>query len=431
MPSKLLKIFSASIFTFFLLAGLGRKALLHRVSDSGYAETIELQVKPHHKQEVHTELKGFTTIVLEFPEFTELIDFYLLTPHGDSFPVRILTRPELNEPRRSAMFMTDHKNRELTVYSGNYKGPLKIFLVGAPPLSIQTPQILYKSGSECSKPAFIASEIWREGLPDPVPGRTVQKVDHLIVHHSAGSNNVTDFTQAVRNIYLYHLEVNGWDDVGYNYLIAPNGQVYQGRDDLGEGPEDNIKGAHFCGKNTGTMGVCLMGNYDEVEVPDSAFSSLIQLLTWKSVKENMDPREYIIHPPGGSETLGRIAGHRDGCATRCPGDNAYALLDELKDSVYNRFVKCAPATSIIRENVQDLVISPNPVAFPMDLDIPGKGHSLFYRILNMEGKTLYENRVVGKTIDPDIRLNGGYYFLEVTNRDNGILYVGKFAVNPP
>lgn len=49
---------------------------------------------------------------------------------------------------------------------------------------------------------------------------------------------------------------NGWDDVGYHYLIHPNGKIYEGR-------KIYHKGSHVAGANTGKIGILLLGDYDE------------------------------------------------------------------------------------------------------------------------------------------------------------------------
>src|SRR5690606_5894496 len=116
------------------------------------------------------------------------------------------------------------------------------------------------SANHCSEPQMIDPSHWRAGLPQPKGSPVFTSVNHIIIHHSAGSNLVTDFTNEVRNIYLYHTNVNGWDDIGYNFLIAPNGTIYQGRDGRGIVEKDYVMGAHMCGRNSGTMGICLLGD---------------------------------------------------------------------------------------------------------------------------------------------------------------------------
>ena len=118
----------------------------------------------------------------------------------------------------------------------------------------------------------------------------------MIIHHSAGavSKDKSNYDQEVRNIYKFHTQTYQWDDIGYNFLIAPNGDLYQGRDDQGKDSPDNIKGAHFCHKNSNTMGVCLLGNFNETTPASPAIRTLEELITWKLKKISMSSGTEII-----------------------------------------------------------------------------------------------------------------------------------------
>ncbi len=184
----------------------------------------------------------------------------------------------------------------------------------------------------CSEPALIEQEVWREGLPAPEYQRATSVVQHVIVHHSAGSNTSTDYENVVRNIYLFHTMDRGWSDIGYNYLIAQDGTIFEGRSPGGQAVDrDNIRGAHFCGQNTGTMGICLLGNYETAVPTEASLASLIHLTAWKVNKENLNPFNKIPH--AANPSLDVIAGHRNGCATACPGANLYARLEEIRLAV--------------------------------------------------------------------------------------------------
>lgn len=183
----------------------------------------------------------------------------------------------------------------------------------------------------------ISQSEWRSGLPAPNYSRIFTEVSHVVIHHSAGSNTNTNYTQVVRDIYLYHTQVNGWSDIGYNYLISQDGTIYTGRDPAG-GEQDNVLGAHFCGANSTTMGICLLGNYEEVQPNGNAINSLERIIAFKLNKENLNPYLSYPHEFG---MLGSIIGHRDGCSTLCPGENVYSLLGQIRTDTEQVLKDCS------------------------------------------------------------------------------------------
>lgn len=195
--------------------------------------------------------------------------------------------------------------------------------------------------SNCNSPAIVSQSVWRKGLPGPIPGRSKTATRHCVIHHSAGNNTDTNYTEIVRNIYIYHTQSNGWDDIGYNYLIARNGIVFAGRDPEKLGIEqDNVLGAHFCGKNQNTMGVCMLGDFTTDTVSIAGMNSLIQLLKWKVFKDSIHPLLKSKHPDASGIDLGHVAGHRDGCNTTCPGNMLYNKLSWIRNQTMdcNKFI---------------------------------------------------------------------------------------------
>jgi hypothetical protein len=187
---------------------------------------------------------------------------------------------DFSEVNRSQLIVFSNPIKNIRLFSGNLEGSIMLMTQFVKPLTISHLSLRQKADS-CDKPAIIATSEWRKGLIPPKEAPIKTAVKHVIVHHSAGSNTITNFLEAVRNIYTFHTTPppngNGWNDVGYNFLITQDGTIFQGRDGQGIMDGDNVLGAHFCGKNNGTMGICLLGNYNEVQPTNIAIKSLINL----------------------------------------------------------------------------------------------------------------------------------------------------------
>jgi hypothetical protein len=161
-----------------------------------------------------------------------------------------------------------------------------------------------------------------------------------IVHHTAGTNAYTPAQAAaiVRGIELYHVKGNGWNDIGYNFLVDRFGTVYEGR---GGGIEKNVIGAHSEGFNTGTFGVALIGNYARATPPKAQRDALVNLLAWRLDVAHIDPLSTVVYASGGNAkfkagknvTLRAISGHRDTGPSECPGAGTYVLLPGIAKRV--------------------------------------------------------------------------------------------------
>ena len=100
-----------------------------------------------------------------------------------------------------------------------------------------------------------ADESIRRGPPTFAPA-----LRFAIVHHTAGANDYSSSEAAavVRAIQLYHVQGNGWNDIGYNFLVDRFGTIYEGR--YG-GVDRNVVGAHALGFNSGSVGIAVLGTY--------------------------------------------------------------------------------------------------------------------------------------------------------------------------
>jgi flagellar hook assembly protein FlgD len=208
------------------------------------------------------------------------------------------------------------------VWSPADESPMRV------PASAATPAIIART-------AWRASESIRRGAP-----RYASTLRHAVIHHSAGSNTYTraQSPAVVRAIQLYHVRGNGWDDIGYNFLVDRYGQVFEGR--FG-GTERNVVGAHAQGFNTGSVGVAFLGNYNSSTLSPEARSAVVRLLAWRLDVGHVDPLQVISMPSGGNPRfptgipvlLRPVSGHRDVGFTSCPGSAVYSQLNSLARAV--------------------------------------------------------------------------------------------------
>src|SRR5262249_42160380 len=191
--------------------------------------------------------------------------------------------------------------------------------------------------SVAGSPPIIMRAAW--GADESIrraPPRYADAVRFAVVHHTARTNTYTRTQSAaiVRGIEIYHVKGNGWNDIGYNFLVDKYGQVFEGR--YG-GIDKNVIGAHAEGFNTGSFGVAMIGTYASAAPPAAAQAALENLLAWRLDVGHVDPlsRSTVAsggnpkYPAGVPVVLRAVSGHRDTGPTTCPGKALYARLGAI------------------------------------------------------------------------------------------------------
>ena len=189
------------------------------------------------------------------------------------------------------------------------------------------------------QPPIIMREEWGG---DQVPPRSAPDYGqvHLgFVHHTAGTNdyNPEDSAGIVLGIARYHRNSNGWNDIGYNFLVDKYGQIFEGR---AGGIEQPIVGAQAEGWNSSSTGIACLGNYEDVLQSEAGIDALARLLGWKLSLHGVPVQGEVVltssgggtnrHPRGTAVTFQRVSGHRDGNNTACPGTLLYGQLEDLR-----------------------------------------------------------------------------------------------------
>ena len=194
------------------------------------------------------------------------------------------------------------------------------------------------------QPPIIARSAWAQGQAPPRYPAGYGYVRLAFVHHTDTPNGYSrgDVPAMLMSIYRFHRYVRGWNDIGYNFAIDLYGRIWEAR---AGGIDEAVIGAQAGGYNTVSTGVAVLGTFDDVVPSPAAVAALQRLLAWKlslhgipvrgRVTVEVDPADAFYTPfaPGAHVSLPRVAGHRDGDSTGCPGNAFYARLPSIRPRV--------------------------------------------------------------------------------------------------
>ena len=194
------------------------------------------------------------------------------------------------------------------------------------------------------QPKVIARSSWATASCRPRVPAIFGSVDLAFVHHTVSSNSYRRGQSAgmVRSICLFHKYGNGWNDIGYNFVVDRYGQIFEAR---AGGIDETIVGAQAGGYNFSSTGVALLGNFGGGGPPRKTFDALAQLLAWKlgvhgialpgtvTVEVTRAGAPYSRYRAGARVRLNRIAGHGDADTTECPGAGMRRQLPRLRQAV--------------------------------------------------------------------------------------------------
>ena len=192
-----------------------------------------------------------------------------------------------------------------------------------------------------TRPTIVTRAAW--GADEQIVRGTPAYASRLafsVVHHTAGAVPTSRAQSAaiVRGIQSYHVRSNGWNDIGYNFLVDPFGQVFEGRRG---GITKAVIGAHAMGFNTGSVGVAVLGTYESRGIAKAARTALVKLLAWKLDLAHVDPISRLTwisagnpkYPYGTAVSIRAVSGHRDTGPTSCPGAVLYGTLGSIAAEV--------------------------------------------------------------------------------------------------
>jgi len=194
------------------------------------------------------------------------------------------------------------------------------------------------------QPPIIARRAWAQGVCHPRVAPGYGAVELAFVHHTQNPNGYTrgEVPAMLRAIFAFHRYVRGWNDIGYNFVIDAYGRIFEAR---AGGIDEPVVGAQAGGYNLVSSGAAVLGTFTSSPISTAARLALEHLLAWKlslhgrpavgRVTERVDPAGalYSRFPANALVSLPRIAGHRDGDSTDCPGDALYHQLPSIRSRV--------------------------------------------------------------------------------------------------
>lgn len=137
--------------------------------------------------------------------------------------------------------------------------------------------------------------------------KTTRQIDKLIIHCAATQPKQDIGAKEIRD---WHVNGNGWQDIGYHYVIRRNGVIEDGR-------PLNVAGAHTSGHNSRSIGICLVGGINMKGDPEANFTPE----QWKTLERMV--RAFRSEHPSAT-----IHGHNEYARKACPSFDVQKWLKE-------------------------------------------------------------------------------------------------------
>jgi hypothetical protein len=155
---------------------------------------------------------------------------------------------------------------------------------------------------------------WASAPPNLSLINPMNGVNRITVHHDGmppvslrSKGDVAYRLEMIRSAHTGNHDNGGkpWADIGYHYVIDPQGRVWEGR-------PVRYQGAHVKDNNEHNLGVMVLGNFDEQAPTSDALSTLDAFISDRM-------RAYRI-------PVSRVFTHQEINPTACPGSNLQAYM---------------------------------------------------------------------------------------------------------
>lgn len=170
-------------------------------------------------------------------------------------------------------------------------------------------------------PGVLPRRDWAGGATIGSRTNPMNGVRRITIHHSgivaSGLRSRGDAARMLESIRRGHVSQQ-WADIGYHYIIDPQGRIWEGR-------PARFQGAHVKDNNEHNLGVMLLGNFEVERPTPAAISSLDAFVGEQMRRHNVGVRQ-------ASDRSAGVFTHQELMATVCPGRNLQGYMVATRSS---------------------------------------------------------------------------------------------------
>ncbi len=153
----------------------------------------------------------------------------------------------------------------------------------------------------------------RAGVARPREIFAMRGIRRITVHHDGMPpvwlGSAAEAADRIEVIRRSHVESRGFADIGYHYIIDPQGRIWEGRSVA-------YQGAHVRDNNENNLGILVLGNFQRQTPTAAATASLDRFLA-----SQMD--RYRV-------PMNRVKTHREITVTECPGESLQRYMNATR-----------------------------------------------------------------------------------------------------
>ena len=225
------------------------------------------------------------------------------------------------------------------------------------------------AGAQPSKPQMVSRKAWGASRGcRPRSGPAYGEVKAATVHHTVTANDYSrdEAPGIVLGICRFHRNGNGWNDIGYNFLVDRFGGTYVGRSG---GVRKAVVGAHAQGFNSQSTGAASIGTHTKDPISSDAMQAFVDVIAWKlalhATKAKGKTRlvsgggRVNKFPSGKKVRVRRVFGHRRVNQTACPGGRLAKKLKRIARRAQKRINAGSDVDDGVEDGVEDGGVPPS------------------------------------------------------------------------